>query len=263
MTIKTVKLVDFLQKKNVPPSKPLPFVHTTESSKLPDILNANALLALECNVFQGEKLCYFFVGRPAYKYDIQGEASYWTLPSVFVVRFQNIPPIKRIYPFDSGAFTLRRLPEYITTFKRDDFEFGPDAGKISTLISVFFGDEKKYWKRQASAEHDFKEKHSLGALHMQVEALNKLYGDRSTKEFDDRAAAVEVQLDSDVGLSPADILGIVVPEEFMREASFRDALKAITPNVETYCEHPVSVVMYFGQIYDAVQRIYNKFGILK
>ncbi len=241
----------------------MPFVHTTESSKLPDILNAKALMALKCNVFHGEKLCYLFVGRPAYKYAMSGEASYWMLPTVFIIRFQSAPPLKRIYPFDSGAFTAGLLPEYITTFTRDDFEFGPDPAKISTLISVFFGDEKRYWKRQSSAEQDFKDKYSLGPLHMQVEALNRLYGERSASEFDDRAAAIEVQLGIDIPLKPADILGIVVPQEFLRDASVKDALNAITENVETYGEHPVNVAAYFGQVYDAVQRVYDKFGIMK
>jgi hypothetical protein len=261
--LKTVPLREFLRSKNVPQARPLPLVHTTESSKLIRILNEKKLLTQPCNIFEGEQLCYLFVGRPAYKYDIEGEASYWTLPSVFVVRFRDPPPFKRIYPFDSGAFSRRRFPDYITTFARDDFEFGPDPSKISTLVSVFFGSELRYWRRQASSEQDFKDKHSLGPLHMQVEALNRLYGDRSASEFDDRAAAVEVQIEQDITLTTADVLGVVVPEDFVRDLHIKSALDGITQHTETYGLHPVSVSMYFGQVYDAVGRIYSKFGILK
>lgn len=184
MPMRLVKLAEFLSLKNVPQSKVMPLVHTTESSRLPSILNAKAIMAMPCNIFHGEKLCYLFVGRPAYKYTMPGEATYWTLPTVIVMRFgATQPALKRIYPFDSGAFTSRRLPDYITVFERDDFEFGPDFTKISTLISVFFGDEKRYWRRQASAEKDFKDKYSLGPLHMQLEALNKISLEHSMQNF--------------------------------------------------------------------------------
>lgn len=236
-------------------------VHTTESSRLYEILNQGKLLTMECNVFAGEKLCYLFVGSPAYKYESEGEAPYWMLPTVFVVRFQNLPQFKRIYPFDSGAFSHKKLPDYITTFARDDFEFGPDANAAATLVSVFFGSDKRYLSRSTPSIQEFRDKHNLNSRYMQIEALHRLYGDRSNS-FDDRAAVVEAQLDTDVILNPADLLGVVVPEEFLRDSDVKSALKAITSNIESYGIYPLNVQMYFGQIYDCVRRIYDAFGIL-
>jgi hypothetical protein len=262
MTITTMKLREFLQNKNVPNPKAFAMVHSTKTTNLVDILNNNKLLALPCNVFQGESLCYLFVGRPAYKYKADAPATFWMLPSVFVIRFQKIPQVKRIFPFDSGAFHSRRLPDYITAFPLSHFDAGSHPAEISKIISIFFKDEKSYWDRQPESVADFESRYQLGPLAMEIYALLKLYSENSTAEFDDRAAAIEVQFPSDVPLSPADVLGVVVPEEMVREPMIRDALKSITQNVQTYPLFPLTPDAHFSLVYAEVRNIYKKFGIL-
>lgn len=88
-----------------------PWIHSTASSNLIPILNEEKLLAVKCNVFQGEKLCYLFVGRAAYKGKDALNPEPWQLPTVFVMRFSNPPPLKRIHPFDTGAFERGRMPD--------------------------------------------------------------------------------------------------------------------------------------------------------
>jgi len=263
MAIELKKLRDFLKETNATPANMLPLIHTTKSTNLINIINSKKIMATSCNVFKGEDLCYMFVGRPSYKYSINGQSDYWMMPTVFVVRFQSPPKIKRVYPFDSGAFTAKLLPDYITTFSRSDFEIDPEFNSIKTLVSVFFKDAKRYWQREPSSSADFKERYNLTALHMQIEALNKLYNEPTSKLVDDRAAAIEVQFSDDITISSADTLGIIVPEEFLRESTISDALHEITPNIETYGINPVSLDMYYGQIYDCVRSVYKNFGILR
>ena len=60
----------------------------------------------KCNVFKGEDLLYFFVGRPAYKKESVLEPHYWELPTCVICEY-NITGAKRIYPFDTGAEVLK------------------------------------------------------------------------------------------------------------------------------------------------------------
>src|SRR5712691_6274144 len=109
--LRPVTLRDFLGPLNVPNLPPMPLVHTTESSKIFKIISSDKLLTSPCNVFKGEDLCYFFVGRPAYKFKLDDpNPYYWQLPLVFVVKFDAALPCKRILPFDSGAFQSARMP---------------------------------------------------------------------------------------------------------------------------------------------------------
>lgn len=263
MSVKAVRLIEFLQNANAPSSANLPWVHTTRAALLFNILESKKLAATPCNVFTGEKLCYLFVGRPAYKFKTPEQASSWELPVVFVVRYKNPPPIKRVFPFDSGAFSKNLLPSYITIFNRDNYNFGPDVAQIGKLISVFFRDNERYWTRSPISDADFEQQYDLGARHQEVRALNRLFNEYSSQLFDDRSAAVEIQVNDDIELSPKDVLGVVVPSEYARDPEIMADLKSITQNVEQYDIVPLNAEYHFGQIYSSVKSIYKKFGILK
>jgi hypothetical protein len=92
-------LSEFLKRNQISKSSPLPLVHTTESYHLKKIVSSGAIKASRCNVFRGETLSYFFVGRAAYKRDLHQEAEYWELPTCLVFSF-FADGIKRIYPLN-------------------------------------------------------------------------------------------------------------------------------------------------------------------
>src|SRR4029453_381484 len=77
----TSALLRFLQRNQITKSRPLPLVHTTESYYLKKIIETGQIKAQRCNVFAGEQLSYFFVGRAAYKRDSLQECEYWELPT--------------------------------------------------------------------------------------------------------------------------------------------------------------------------------------
>jgi len=105
-------LQNFLKRNQITKANPLPLVHTTESYYLKKIVGSGIVEARRCNVFRNEKLSYFFVGRAAYKRELHQEAEYWELPACLVFSF-FIDGVKRIYPFDSGAFKAKRYPSFI------------------------------------------------------------------------------------------------------------------------------------------------------
>jgi hypothetical protein len=191
---KRMTLSEFLSRQNLPGALNLPWVHSASASKLFKIIEDEKLIAMSCNVFRGEKLCYFFVGRPAYKFNSEGAPSAWQLPVAFVLRFQSPPPIKRAFPFDSGAFVKNFMPDYISLFDLERYNIGTDPQLIGRLISLYFKTPQRYVQRKAVGEEELKEEHSLDMRHAEIQALGRLFREGSTSNLDDRAAAIEIQV---------------------------------------------------------------------
>lgn len=261
--LKNISIKEFLTTAQAGTASKLPWVHTTQSGHLADIFGSGRIAAMPCNVFEGEKLTYLFVGRPAYKYELEpGQTEDWLLPSVFVMRFpDNEPQLKRLFPFDSGAFARRRLPQYVTFFKTDMYELEPVRGSIGRVVSAFFGSDQAYMKRQAHSSEKFGEEHDLTPRHAPVKAVNLLYREKSSEKFDDRAAAIEVQLETDISLSRENLLGVVMPNEYRRDKEMMPIVRKLTPNIEFYDIHPLNGTHYFSEIYSRVTKIYKKAGI--
>lgn len=260
--VRPIRLNEFLGRLNVPAAKSPPWVHSTSSHRIFDIIEQGKLLAVPCNVFQGDNLCYCFVGRPAYKSQDVAAPSEWQLPMAFVVRFHQPPAIKRVFPFDSGAFHARRLPSYITMFKLDGYEISSDPQNVGRAISFFFKDPKRYVRRRAAGYEELKEENSLDMTHQEILALAKLYQEQSNPQFDDRAAAIEIQVAEDIRLAKDNLLGVVIPEEYKRTPGLVKALKELTLNIETYPHFPLGLQEHYALIYDRVESIYKKSGIV-
>lgn len=97
--------------------------------------------------------------------------------------------------------------------------------------------------------------------HAEALALARLYREGSTKNYDDRAAAIEVQIAQDIPLKKENLIGIVLPEEYLRTPGFRAELMKLTNVIEPYSLLPLSVSQHYGLIYDCVNKIYKRAGI--
>lgn len=250
-----VAVRDFILKNNAASIPSLPLIHSTQGFRLLDILNQSKLLAIPCNVFAKENLCYFFVGRPAYKAKDVADPQTWELPVVFVVRSDAKLKIKRIYPFDTGAFAGRKLPSHILGFPMSKYELGQDLSITNKLISTFFESNEKYLKDHAVSRSEFESRYLLNLLHMEILALSQMYTDPHTDEFDDRSSTVEVQSDEDFVISDKNLLGIVLPAEYRRVPQIFSKLKSLNCYLEFYDVHPVRLSGYYSRIYDASQSI--------
>jgi len=258
---KDVQLREFLTNSNLAVPTSPPWVHSTASARLISILQQEKLLAVKCTVFKGENLCYLFVGRAAYKGKDALNPEPWQLPSVFVMRFNTPPPVKRIHPFDSGAFYRGRMPDYLTMFDLEDFNVGTDQDQIGRLISLYFETPRRYVDRHARDQEKLKDEHLLNMSHSKVLAVSKLYKEGSTKNYDDRAAAIELQVEQDIPLKKENLLGVVIPEEYMRTPGVRESLQGLTNVIETYRLLPLNINQHYGLIYECVERIYKRAGI--
>jgi hypothetical protein len=67
------------------------------------------------------------------------------------------------------------------------------------------------------------------------------YSEGSTSNHDDRAAAIEVQVADDIQLVAENLLGVVVPAEYLRTPGVKQSLKQLTQFVEPYDHFPLGI----------------------
>jgi hypothetical protein len=108
---------------------------------------------------------------------------------------------------------------------------------------------------------DLKDKHSMNMRHQEILALAKLYGHGPTPDFDDRAAAIEVQIEEDVTLALDNLIGIVIPDQYLHDPDLKRAFKSMTQHVETYRHFPLDQNQHYSVVYEAVERIYKRSGV--
>lgn len=252
---KTFTLADFLALVNAGSAEiPRP-VHSTHAASIYDVAKAGKLRIFKCDVFK-EELCYLFVGRPAYKWPGgEGEASWWQCPVVFVLRGLEGLPVKRIYPFDSGSFAKKRLPEYITMFKLVEYDLGKDVSQIGRVIHTFYGDTTRYLEGRGLSKEKIEEEARLGPRHARAEALIRLYADRSSPVFDDRTRTIEVQVADSIDIANGKLLGVIMPEEFRGDKELEEYFNSLNCIIKYYPVWPLRVDNYFSAIYSHVREI--------
>jgi hypothetical protein len=263
MTLKVVKLANFLEGNNVGNSPMPALVHTTYAKNIYDIAEHMKLRVFDCNVFHGEKLCYLFIGRPAYKWSSESEASYWQCPLVFVLNGISTLKPKRIYPFDSGAFVKRIFPEYITLFPIEHFNLGSDMSLVNSIIGIFYGDSLSYMKGGSKSETMISEHVMLTPRHQEIQALIRLYNDRTSGNIDDRSRAIEVQFDSDISLVDNELIGIIYPDAYESDKELMGALSILNCQLKSYHIYPLRVENYYQAIYEHAREMQTSSGIIR
>jgi hypothetical protein len=256
-------LNDFLASKNHSPDKLLPFIHTTRSLNIENIIDDMKIeYPKDCKFFK-ERLVYLFMGRPAFKWEAEIEEPYWALPMVLIWRHLPSIKIRRIYPFDSGAFLSSRMPDYITLIPLDKFNLGSDVNAIEPLVSVYFGEKERYFRGGKDDAVDIKRQHILGPKDIPAEALNALYKEALSEKVDDRCRAIEVQVENRIELASNPLLGIIAPRPYEADPTYKAMLNALAPNVEYYDILPYRVQSYYWMLHDFTKKILTKEGLLR
>lgn len=249
-------LEKFLQKNTIKPAKSLPLVHTTSAYRLVQILESQQITPTICDVFEGEKLNYFFVGRPAYKKEPGRECEIWELPTCVILDYASVPK-KRVFPFDSGAFKARLFPDFIQMMNLDSFEVSNISDACERLIGAFFVTPHNYFKLNPRSQKSFERMFDIGILDAEVKALYKLILFK-TGVYDDRRFAIEVQCDSAVALNKKNILAVVFPEEYCESDTFMDYIEKTGAEAIPYQSFPVKAEFYYYAIYDKIFEFYSR-----
>lgn len=253
----------FLARNSVAAAGGLPLVHTTKSYNINVLIDEDTLVPQTCDVFTNEKLNYFFVGRPAYKHSSDvAQAAHWELPCCFIFEADVVQNIKRAFPFDSGAFAAGRYPSYIRGIPMDRFE-AQSTDTAGKLIGAFFGTAERYMKFKPKSTDAFDTEYSINALDAELSATMRLAHEASSTSFDDRRFTIEIQSEDPVSLSDVKPIAVVLPELYLDIEKVRDTIQNSWGAVPIgYSIAPLSLAMYYSQIYAAVEQFYRTNGYL-
>ena len=188
----------------------LPLFHSCDAITFRSILETRRLIPTDCSVFVGEKLIYMFYGRPAYKkrsVETDGLNSY--LPISFILDWNHIPEVKRVAPFDTGAFESELYKRYMhPKMKVQDFFMRPEKRSTTKTTSFFFGGNKDYFKGTPKAVINYDH------FDFEIESYLKLIKGRITEPADDRKATIEIQLETEIVLSKDTLKAVILPSDF-------------------------------------------------
>jgi hypothetical protein len=248
----------------VSPAGSLPILHTTQAYHLKGISDTNKILSKPCDVFTGENLSYFFVGRPAYKYQSDGsEAEYWELPCCFVFEFGAVRDVKRIFPFDSGAFAKKRYPRYINEMDLNYFEASAAPDAVSRIIGAFFGEPASYFELRSKDRGKFESEFGLRVFDAELKALHRLSRERSPTSFDDRRFSIEIQSSNGLDLKVINPLAVIAPLIYFDDPGFRYKVETDWKCMPIgYPVFTLSSDKYYYAIYERVAEFFRSRGYL-
>jgi hypothetical protein len=256
------ELEAFLARNSVVAADSMPLVHTTRSYNFRAIMKDSIIAPQDCDVFINEKLSYFFVGRPAYKYSNNNPtAESWELPCCFVFESDALPSVKRIFPFDSGAFSRGLYPDYIGKMPLGNF-LSTEASSPSKLIGAFFGDTSSYFGMSPKPRSNFEQEYSLNPFDAELLAASRLASESSATKFDDRRFTIEVQTDQPISLS-SKVMAVIIPEVYLSVDGVIEKIEGEwDAEVIGYPIYSLSTDMYYAIIYKEIHSLYKRKGLL-
>lgn len=210
-----------------------------------------------------EHLNYFFVGRPAYKTEIDAEAKYWELPCCFILDLP-VSRAKRIYPFDTGGYLSNppRYPRFITMIDLDEFLVKDDPRAIDKLIGSFFTSRARYFLMDPRNETDFQRRFNVQITDEEITALYELIKAKRGAG-DDRRLSLEVQFDHAVELSDRNVLAVVIPEVYLESAIIMETIEIdLKAEAIPYPIWPIKKEFHYHAIYTAVHEFYKDKGLV-
>jgi len=237
--------------------KELPFIHNTRFSNLKHIFSVGFLSPTLCDVFN-ENLLYLFYGRPAYKVSQKNQPSGYIddLPVSVVIKTGFDKELKRVYPFDSGAFIKGAYDAFIgTSYSVDDFLIEGNVKEIKRHISKYYDSNGAYLTGYPKDEVELDDEHS--------EAYYRLITTDDYDDTDDRCYSIEAQCIDNISINDeVDIL--VVPFSGLDDQDLMHNLKSSSiKNIETYeVYRRRSPSSYNSDLYEKIRvHLYSK-GVL-
>jgi hypothetical protein len=236
----------------------LPLTHVADGLGFRGMLETGVLRPEPCPVFDGEPLLYLFYGRPAYRVNSQRLSSAIDAyaPVCLILRPDGLGSPKRVFPFDSGAFSGERFAEAMhRKMLLEDFALDPDLEGPLKLIALFFGDRDRYYRNAPLQQV------AIPPLSFEALSYHILITSRHENGFDERISAIELQSQDSLDLSTA-AEAVVLPDGFATdEVLQRLAALHITALPYDYIPR-LRPESYTGAIYTIVRDYYRRRGYL-
>jgi hypothetical protein len=207
----------------------LPLVHSTDSYILADMLDKGEISPQSCSVFNGEALTYLFYGRPAFRPNNSAEPT--SLGHYFPVCLLMKPTwqgnVKRVFPFDSGAFQQELYGAYLhKKMKLGDFRLEADMSTPGKLITLFFGNVPAYLRARPESSVNF------DAAEFEAQSYRALINAKDGNAIDSRGSGIEVQTSEPISISDS-LAAVILPSTFV-DGSMGNALQKLKIDVLPY-----------------------------
>lgn len=240
----------------------MPIFHTTSAYNAKNIILNGVIDPRSCDVFRGEKISYFFYGRPSYKMQNKQQiAKYWQLPSVFIFD-SDIVDMVRCYPFDTGAFEEKLYPEFFNFMPRDSYEVSEIIDGPQRLISAFFVDTDRFFKMKPREKSDFVSRFQVRTTDEEVSALYDVISTYSEK-VDERRFSIELQSHEKIDIYKGKCRAIIIPEEYLESDEIVEITDRLEIELLSYPSFPLRQEMYYYAIYNVVYELYKEWGLAR
>lgn len=234
----------------------LPCNHVTDGYSFRDVVRSSTLRTSNCRHF-GEDLLYFFYGRPAYRSreSVEPTKDLGLHPCCFIMRLAAIEPLRRVFPFDSGAFHagiyLGKINERLPI---QNFAIESSVASIMDFVNKYYDSNEAYWRAKPKNM-------SIDPLDFEASTIAHLLSSPEAK-YDDRASCIELQVDHDVAIDAGGLLGIVVPTDFLDAPEVQLLVSRTGCLTETYDVFRVSPIEDMGALRQATKYLLRKAGYL-
>ena len=242
-------------KNNIKSTKPtlklLPILHSCSGYSFRSILDSKSLNPNECDVFDGEKYLYSYYGIPSYrqmKKDAYGHPAYF--PVCFIFDYDKIATMKRLHPFDTGAFKKSkefRDRYFYPEMTLENFELNPDILDAMRIVQKYFSTNINYI--QKTSQYRISE---VSAMDFEEFSYVSIIDDETNGKLDSRIATIELIHDQKILLNSDSLLHIILPERFLddqeTERIIKEDLKVLSP--DTYLIIKGNPNEFFGVIYN-------------
>jgi hypothetical protein len=177
----------------------LPLVHSTDAFAIGNIVEDGGKITPQpCSVFETERLTYLFYGRAAYRPNLNEEPTDLEhyFPVCLILKVDAPIKIKRIFPFDSGAFRREFYNAYLhKNMRLGDFLLEADPETHGRVVHLFFSDNTNYviGRKSLSA--------TIDPGQFEAKSYEALIGSQGANALDSRGGGIEVQTDETLDLA--------------------------------------------------------------
>ncbi len=233
----------------------LGLTHVTDCARLPGLVQSGRLEPRMCDVF-GEKLVYLFYGRPAYRsaWDGGATSNLDHARICLVLRDDVVARARRVLPFDSGGFG-RYQSAFHHSLTLADFELAPGTHPLK-VIGAFYESLEHYWTMDPIQGRKFPVTQNI------VRSYYQLITGGLAEKFDDRCAAIEVQLDDTLALA-GEVLAVIGPNQIFEDPKVQALIEAWDAEPRGYrITHMFNPPETAGRLFGEVERFLEDRGWL-
>jgi hypothetical protein len=212
-----------LVKSTAPAAPQLPLMHSTDVFAIGNILDdGGKLVPQPCSVFEPERLTYLFYGRAAYRPNLTEQPTNLDhfLPVCLIFRVDASIKIKRIFPFDSGAFSRDFYKAYLhKNMQLGDFLLEADDTTPGRVVMRFFTDNTNYIIGQKAISDP------IDPGQFEAKSYEMLIASQGANALDSRGGGVEIQTDQPIDLA-RDVEAAIIPSSQARSQIGKQLLDA-------------------------------------